>query len=173
MNGKRLHQWLWNNQSQLCLRESIKCWRLGECLGQKPYKLVLFLLLQKSTVGNCQGKDAGLDGPLVQINTCILFSCRELEPKPHCPQHQPFQPPSALFEQVWVEKLHKYLLHSPSLTWSSALCSHRKHCKVPYVQILKISQHGFQLVLLISVWSPWHFGLHIMESWNGLGQEEP
>lgn len=45
MNGRRLHQWLWNNQSQLCLRESIKCWRLGECPKQKPYKLVLFLLL--------------------------------------------------------------------------------------------------------------------------------
>lgn len=88
MNGRRLHQWLCNNRSQLCLRESVKCWRLGECPGQKPYKLVLFsLLLQESTVGNCQGKDAGLDGPSVQIHPCILLSSRNLPalPPPSAP----------------------------------------------------------------------------------------
>lgn len=170
MNGRRLHQWLWNNRSQLCLWESIKYWRLGECLRQKPYKLVLFLfLLQKSTVGNYQGKDVGLHGPLVQIHPCILLSCRNLPAQASLPSAPAFPAPSALLGKSGNNCLStSFILHH----WDEAqffvhIESTGRFLRFKYWKSDNMAVSF--MVLSIGVCISWHFSLHIMESWNSLG----
>lgn len=135
-----------------------------------PNMLVLFLPpLQKSSVGNWQNKDHGLDGPLVRIHTAVLIFSSSTE---HLSAARPttFSTSASsplllcLGKSLW-KNCNKYVLHHLLLTWSSAIHSLRRHHIVPWDPLLQMSStHSPQLMLLSCIWCPWRFGLHIFLS---------
>lgn len=169
MNGRRLHWWLLNNQSQFCLRNSIKCslleaWRVswGEALHACPV-LTSPSEIQRWQLSKQRSWARWTFGPNPHCCSCTLTFCRTpfqpLRPPPSAPALPVYL--SSVWASLW-KNCAKYILHHLLLTLSSAIHSFRRHCTVPWDPLSQISSTcSSQPVLLTSVWCCWRFGLHI------------